>query len=110
MTEGKRKEMAALVDTFDDQYRKGNMPSDLYCRSMVICAHEYIAEGEAKLAIDLLRRCPSTYFDGAFRQQMEEDERFESLSFEVATAIDRAGLTKELNATLTFTQHGLGRA
>jgi hypothetical protein len=107
----KRAEMAALVDTFDEQYRRGLMPVDLYARSMVVCSHEYIELGEMALGTALLRRCPSNYFATAFVKQMEDDKRFEMLAYEVATALDAAGLVKELAASgISFSQPGLGRA
>jgi hypothetical protein len=110
MNDQRRIEMAALVDTFDDQYRKGVLSIDLYAHSMVVCASEYVRQGEMKLGTDLLRRCPATYFEGPLLQQMADDKRFELLAFDVATALDAAGLVKELEADgIKFTQ-AVGRA
>lgn len=111
MNDSRRGEMAALVDTFDEQYRQGLMPIDLYARSMVICAHEYISLGEMALGTALLRRCPSSYYANDFVRQMNEDPRFEALAYGVASALNSAGLVDVLAAEgISFTQPGVGRA
>lgn len=86
------KEVESVLMDVEEMYRMGAMPQEAYHKCMVSLAAEYLEHDDLDRCLELLNKCPPSYYMETQPQQADEDSMFAEVVIKMAYKLVKMGV------------------
>ena len=75
-----------------DLYDTDHLPAELYNKSLLALAYEYMLEGDINSTIQMVSECPKAYICKTMSEHMDDDDKFKLCVIKLVKMIDESSI------------------